>query len=173
MRALRGLQIAVHGGEELAESSRVLGSILVDLQVEGLAVGEDDVFEQLLLVTHSIDDLLICRTNGRLQANHIELQTLCLDHAGDEVREGALFPARQQDCEGVWRLHAQSNQVDNVLVPPSLPRCLLFLHLAFARRGEDVDIMPPAAGAEDFECLELSYRGAGPDLLVWEGTAED
>lgn len=64
---------AVHVGEIVAESFGVFGTVFVYANLASRRICVDDVLQESLLEGHGAVELFSAGTDGRLQADHVEL----------------------------------------------------------------------------------------------------
>lgn len=110
--------------------------------------------------------MLVIRADGGLETNHVELETLALYYPLNQFTETGLGSTGQQDAESILLLCAQLDELDNLLVPPSLPCARLLFRDAFARRGENPGIVPPSTVYKRIGVRECAYRWVVPDLGI-------
>jgi len=88
---------------------------------------------------------LIVRASGRLQRYDVEVEAFTPNDLIDESCEFILSSTGQEDCECIFLFHAQQDELNDLLIPPSAPGPLFFFLFTCAGSCEYSGIVPPAS----------------------------
>lgn len=145
-RLLRAVKkCSIYVGKEVAERFGVFGSVLVDTNFAGVGIRVHDVLEQGLFESHGAAELLPAGSDCRLQADHVAFEVFGPEHALDQIGKCPFHSAGEKNGECIVVLHAESYEVDDLLVPASFPSSWLFYFSPLSSCRQYTWIVPPAS----------------------------
>ncbi len=175
--------------EILAEMFDVLGSVFIYSNLICLLVGEDKVFEKLILEVRRGGEVLAIRSDLWFQAYKIKVEFSAIDDALQNVGKVGLATTSKEDGQGIFLFDAELHELDlhpvsagvvllqcfahDGLIPPAFPSlCFLLIH-SVASSTEDARIMPPSTVCKAVYCLKVANGRPSPELWVWKRARED